>query len=84
MIIRHSFDFMLLILVLSLGVGGLVYFRFEVASQIAVAVIMAILYVLWGIYHHFLDHDLTAKIVWEYIAISALVVFVLITFLLRV
>ncbi len=83
-VVRHGLDFFLLVLILGLGLGGLVYFRFDTAAQIAVSVIMAFFYVLWGIYHHHHDGDLSGKIILEYVSMSALVTFILIIFLLRV
>lgn len=83
-VIRHSFDFFLLGLILVLGLGGLIFFRFEAASQIAVVAIMAIFYVFWGVLHHLHDRNLTARVVLEYISMSALVTFILVIFLLRV
>ena len=83
-LIHHGLDFFLLILILSLGLGGLIFFRFEVASQIAVVAIMAIFYVFWGILHHLHDHNLTGKVILEYISLSALVTFILVVLLLRV
>lgn len=82
--IRHGADFFLLTLILTLGLAGLVYFRFETAAQIAVVALMAVFYVLWGVYHHHHDGDLTGKVILEYIAMSALVTFILVIFLLRV
>ncbi len=82
-IVRHSVDFLLLILIMVLGFGGLIYFKFDLASQIADIILMAALYVFWGVYHHFHDGDLTGKVVMEYISIAALVSFILIVFLLR-
>lgn len=83
-VVRHSLDFFLLLLILTAGLGGLLYFRFETASQIAVVVIMSIFYIFWGILHHHHDHNLTGKVVLEYISLAALVIFVLVIFLLRV
>ncbi len=82
-LIRHSLDFLLLALILALGLGGLLFFRFEVASQIAVVAIMAVFYVFWGVLHHLRDQNLTARVVLEYIAMSALVTFILVILLLR-
>lgn len=82
--IRHAVDFLILGLILALGILGLVYFRFDVASQIAVAGILGVLYVFWGIFHHVHEKNLTSKVIWEYVAMAALVDFMLIVFLLRV
>jgi hypothetical protein len=80
---RHGLDFFLLCGVIGLGLGGLVYFRFDLAAQVAVVVLMSVSYIFWGIFHHYHDGNLAAKIIWEYVAIAILVAFVLITFLLR-
>lgn len=83
-IVRHGLDFFLLFLVMMLGLGGLVYYRFDVAAQIACVLLMSGLYVIWGVIHHFYDGNLTGKILLEYITIAVLVTFILIVFLLRV
>ncbi len=83
-LVRHSLDFFLLALILALGLGGLIFFRFEVASQIAVVAIMAVFYVLWGILHHLHDQNLTVRVILEYISMAALVTFILVILLLRV
>lgn len=81
--VRHGIDFLLLTLIIALGLGGLVYFRFDTAAQIAVVVLMTLGYVFWGILHHLHDGNLTGKVVMEYIAMAALISFILIVFLLR-
>ena len=81
---RHGFDFLLLLLIVGLGLTGILIFRFDVASQIAVAVLMSIFYVFWGLFHHHHDQNLTGSVALEYIGIASLVAFILIVFLLRV
>ncbi len=81
---RHGFDFVLLAAIIGMGLLGILMFHFDVASQIAVVVLMSVLYIFWGIYHHHHDENLTAQIVLEYIGMAALVAFILIIFLLRV
>lgn len=83
-LIRHSVDFFLLAVILGFGLFGLVYFKFDQASQIAISVLMGVLYIFWGIFHHFHESNLTGQVVLEYIAIASLVDFILIIFLLRV
>jgi presenilin-like A22 family membrane protease len=57
----------------------ILFFGFILASlsanrqmQIAIIVLTTIFYVIWGIFHHLINHDLTAKIVIEYILIGSL------------
>lgn len=39
--------------------------------QIGIVVLTTMSYVLWGILHHFLNHDLSPKIVIEYVLIGS-------------
>lgn len=82
--IRHGFDFAILLLIIGLGLFGIIFFRFDVASQIAVSVLMSLFYVFWGIFHHHHDQTLTSEVVLEYVGVASLVAFILIIFLLRV
>jgi len=82
--IKNSFDFIVLLLILGFGLGGLLLYRFDVSSQIAIVVLMGILYVFWGVFHHFHDRSLTGKVLMEYIGMAILISFVLILFLLRI
>lgn len=40
--------------------------------QMIIFILTTIFYVIWGILHHLLNHDLSSKIVIEYILIGAL------------
>lgn len=40
--------------------------------QMTMIVLTSVFYVIWGIVHHLLNHDLTLKIVVEYILIGSL------------
>ena len=82
--IRHAVDFLLLALIIGLGLGGLVYFRFDAASQVAVIILLSIMYVFWGVFHHLHDGNLEARVLFEYIGFSALIAFILLIFVLRV
>ena len=78
---RHAGYYISLIAILVLG--------FILAStsssyrelQIGIVALTTIFYVLWGILHHLLNHDLSSKIVIEYVLIGsfglAIVVFLL-------
>ena len=41
-------------------------------TQVLIASFAAFFYVFWGIFHHALHHDLSAKIVVEYVLIGSL------------
>jgi hypothetical protein len=42
------------------------------AVKMAILVMTAVLYVIWGVAHHAVHHDISAKIVVEYVLIAAL------------
>ena len=81
--IRHSVDFMLLTLIIGSGLLGVLYFRFDIASQVAIVILMGALYIFWGVMHHHHDGNLTLKVVLEYSAMAVIVSAILIVFLLR-
>jgi hypothetical protein len=82
-LVRHGVEFLILVVILAMSLGGLIYYRFDSASQIAIVLLMSVLYVFWGVVHHIFDNNLTSRVVLEYIGMSALVSTILITFLLR-
>ncbi|MBI3887704.1 hypothetical protein HY310_01400 [Candidatus Microgenomates bacterium] len=82
-LIRHIFDYLLLLVIFIVGFGGLLYFKYDIAAQIADVVVMCLFYIGWGVLHHFHDRNLSGKVFMEYVAIAALVAFILIIFLLR-
>lgn len=58
--------------VLLLGLPLLALTGFDKAFQMSVMVLLAFFYVLWGLLHHHMHHDLHTKIVLEYIVMAAL------------
>jgi len=82
--VHHGIDFLILLIIIGLGFGGLIFFRNQLTTQISVSIIMSVLYVIWGVVHHHHENNLTLEVVLEYIAMAALVAFILIIFLLRV
>lgn len=67
---KHSAYYIFLIVILTLGFL-LTYSSSDRGFQIGVSVAATFFYVLWGIMHHLMNHDLNAKIVIEYILIGA-------------
>ena len=67
---KHSLYYASLIAILTLGFL-LAYNNSNKTFQIGVVIATTFFYVLWGIMHHLLNHDLSAKIVIEYILIGA-------------
>jgi len=69
---EHLWYYSSLLIVLILGVTFIVFSNSNVKAQLSITVLVTFFYVLWGIIHHHLDHDLTAKIVVEYVLIGTL------------
>lgn len=67
---KHSAYYVSLIAILALGFL-LAYKSSNRGFQIGAVVVTTFFYVLWGIMHHLINHDLHAKIVIEYILIGA-------------
>lgn len=69
---NHSGYYVFLIIILILGF----LLAYTSASsrnfQIGVVIVTTFFYVLWGIMHHLLNHDLNVKIVIEYILVGTL------------
>lgn len=69
---HHGSYHLSLLLVLTLGVVLAYYSRGNKQLEMMVLVGIASAYVLWGVIHHYVMHDLTYKIVIEYIAMASL------------
>lgn len=66
---KHSAYYISLVLILTLGFL-LAYNSSNRSFQIGAVTITTFFYVLWGIMHHLINHDLNVKIVIEYILIG--------------
>ena len=66
---KHSAYYVSLIVILALGFL-LAYNSSNRSFQIGAVIVTTFLYVLWGIMHHLINHDLNVKIVIEYILIG--------------
>ncbi|KKQ28569.1 MAG: hypothetical protein US48_C0044G0004 [Candidatus Levybacteria bacterium GW2011_GWA2_37_36] len=67
---EHAIYYIALLIILSLGFL-LAYSSSDRSWQIGVIIAITFFYVLWGIMHHLINHDLHTKIVVEYILIGA-------------
>lgn len=66
---KHSAYYISLVVILALGFL-LANSNSDRGFQIGVVIVTTFFYVLWGIIHHLLNHDLSVKIVIEYILIG--------------
>ncbi len=72
-IVTHNiFYYLSLFLILAIGLFLALYTSYDKALQMAMIVITGFSYVVWGIIHHLIQHDLHPKIVIEYILIGSL------------
>lgn len=67
---KHILYYISLIIILSLSFL-LAYTSSDRGFQIGVIIATTFFYVLWGILHHLINHDLHIKIVLEYVLIGA-------------
>lgn len=70
--INHIPHYIVLALIFVAIIISRLAFTFDQNLLIQSLFIIAFIYVAWGIVHHFLEHDLTFKIVIEYILIAAI------------
>ena len=68
----HIGYYIFLVLILVFGFLLVSLFSPNKQMQVAVIILTALSYCVWGILHHLINHDLHAKIVVEYILIGIL------------
>lgn len=78
---KHVVHYSGLIFLMLLGVGVSIITFYNRQLQMIAVLCTVVLYVLWGILHHHLHHDLSSKIVVEYVLIGALGMVVVFFFL---
>jgi hypothetical protein len=69
---KHLAYYISLITVLTLGLILIFFTRPNIVLQALVILLTVVFYVLWGILHHLVNHELSLRIVVEYILIGAL------------
>jgi hypothetical protein len=69
---KHFLYYFFLLFLLASGIFLAVQAKYDRGLQITVLLSMALAYILWGVLHHLLHHDLTAKIVIEYVLVGLL------------
>ena len=71
---KHRFHYLILLAIVALAVSLTHIFMGNKNAQFIVICAFALVYSVYGILHHSLEHDLTIKIVIEYVLIALLVV----------
>lgn len=80
---QHLRAYTVLAGILGLGVWGLVWFSYDRALQVWIALSMCVSYATWGIAHHAAEGKLSLRIIFDYLAISFLGFSLLISLLYR-
>lgn len=79
---HHILYYAVLLIILVLGVGLAIHTSYNRSLQLTVIIITTFFYVIGGIIHHVLHHDLNSKIVIEYVLMGAMGISIIL-FLLR-
>lgn len=80
----HTLHYLILITIMAIGFGSVFAFSENKNTQFLLGGLTAVLYVFWGIIHHYMEDDLNLKIVIEYTLIAALSVTILFSLLIRI
>ncbi len=72
-------QYLVLVLILIAGIVSFYLVRGNPAMQFRIGIVTSISYVVWGILHHTLEHNLHKKIVVEYLLIGAIAIVLLAT-----
>lgn len=79
---KHVEYYFSLLCIFAIGVFLTIHFASDKQLQMLVLTLTAFLYAAWGIIHHLKDHDLTVKVVIEYVLVGSLGITIL-AFLLK-
>ncbi len=76
---KRAHFFHLLVLGIILGSGVMLFWAFGASKpmQLVIGLLMAIVYVLWGLGHHAFSGDLHRKVVVEYVLMGTIAIIVL-------
>jgi hypothetical protein len=69
---RHLGYYISLVLILSLGLISILLANPNIKMQAGIVFLTVFFYILWGMVHHLINHELTLRIMIEYVLIGAL------------
>lgn len=67
----HLVHYLILIFIILVGGISFIFFQDHII-RFTIGLLLVVSYILWGIFHHFLESNLNSKIVIEYILIGIL------------
>lgn len=76
-VVHHTFHYIVLMMILIGGIFSFISFRNYPVLQLLIGVITCLLYFLWGVVHHFVDGNLSVKIVIEYLSVTIFAIIIL-------
>lgn len=74
---KHLGYYLSLITILVLGLALVLLASPNIDLQVIITLLTVFFYILWGLFHHLTNHELTAKIVIEYVLVGVLGVSIL-------
>ena len=74
---KHLGYYLSLITILVLGLVLVLLASPNIDLQVIITLLTVFFYILWGLFHHLTNHELTAKIVIEYVLVGVLGVSIL-------
>lgn len=74
---HHLFHYLILFTIIFAGLAAFFSFRNYPMIQLLIGIVTSLSYVLWGIVHHIVDHDLSIKIIVEYLAVGIFAIILL-------
>ena len=78
---KHTGYYLSLFAILLLGLILIVVSSPNIRFQSVVLLLTVVFYILWGLLHHFINHELTYKIMIEYVLIGLLGISILFFFI---
>jgi hypothetical protein len=82
-IAKHLPHYFSLLGILSAGFVAFWFFSYDRLFQTAISIAVAASYIVWGIVHHYIHHDLTVSVVIEYLVIASLGMVIVFSLILR-
>lgn len=69
---EHIRHYIVIIFIFIAILSSRIFLNFEANLLLSVLYLVSFIYIAWGIIHHLLEHDLTVRIVVEYILIGTI------------
>lgn len=67
-----KFHYLVLVIILSMGIQAFLFFDFNRTYQMIILLFTSLVYLIWGIVHHWLCEDLHLKVFAEYLSLAVL------------